>query len=275
MKLRQQRPPQQNQILKSCAPSREVIRARRSARRDHTTPPATSNRENPPFLSGLARSLLAANHSPLATAFLFGSPVIRILFNPFRISHNLNSNRRKTPLLCPERFRGRCVSDRGPFCGIASLSAQVQASRTLIGPPVIRIRSKPSRISADPHSNRRKRHASSSSRRGISNRNTASFTFPANSKKKNQLFSLTARSGFRIPDGPSGHRFRLRKPRAENTGGETLRITGSSQRRCSHHLSCIHAALQPPRAPDYSAGSKVPRRSRCKPGCVPHPQECL
>jgi hypothetical protein len=120
MMPRQQCPPQQNQISKTCPPWRAGILARRSARHHHTTPPATSNREpdiknhpnsrriitnpipnreNPPSLSTL--ELYASSFQNL-----IGPPVIRIRSNSLRIRENFHSNRHERPSVHPGRFSG-------------------------------------------------------------------------------------------------------------------------------------------------------------------------
>jgi hypothetical protein len=85
--------------------------------------------------------------------FLIGSPVIRIRRKSSRITTNRPSNRRKTPTdLAPI-----APANPGPTSA-ASFSLGYflfSAFEPLIGPPVIRIRSKSLRINADSLSNRR------------------------------------------------------------------------------------------------------------------------
>ena len=84
---------------------------------------------------------------------LIGSPVIRIFRNPPRINRLRISNRHKTLSFAKPASSRLAPLPPEPF--LSNLEHPTSNLHFLIGPPVIRIRSKPFRISADFDSNRR------------------------------------------------------------------------------------------------------------------------
>ena len=156
-------------------------------------------------------------HQPMI--FLIAPPVIRIWPKSFRISANPQSNRHKTPPFSLGLIDGSSSPTPGTCLSPTALATRhlSVATSALIGPPVIRIRPKSFRISANSRSNRHETPSfatleplTSNFELLIPNRNTTSYRKRRKCPAINHL--AISNRNWKRTFGKGGHRTRAGQP---------------------------------------------------------------